>query len=86
VDVSYQYLTFFLDEDEELEQIGKDYRAGTLLTGQLKARCIQELQRFVAEFQERRARVTDDDVNRFMDSSRKIDFAMGKSKTQPLPT
>jgi tryptophanyl-tRNA synthetase len=30
----------------------KEYRAGTLLTGQLKARCIQELQQFVADFQE----------------------------------
>jgi len=78
VDVSYQYLTFFLEEDEELEQLGKNYRAGTLLTGQLKARCIQQLQRFVADFQERRARVTDEDVNRFMDSSRKIEFAMAK--------
>ena len=30
----------------------QEYRAGTLLTGQLKARCIQELQRFVSAFQE----------------------------------
>lgn len=69
VDVAYQYLTFFLEDDEELENLGKvrswtrcrltpsnfamkEYRAGTLLTGQLKARCIQELQRFVADFQE----------------------------------
>ena len=30
--------------------------------------------------------MTDDDVNKFMDSSRKIEFAMGKSRTQPLST
>lgn len=68
VDVAYQYLTFFLEDDEELERLGKvgthvllwtalnsvrqEYRAGMLLTGQLKGRCIQELQRFVAGFQE----------------------------------
>ena len=70
VDVAYQYLTFFLDDDQELKTLGEvrffatlarvlfelvflqDYRAGRLLTGQLKARCIQMLQAFVKEFQE----------------------------------
>ena len=72
VDVSYQYLTFMLDDDEELEklynvsadvnlfgpaiyqfhQLLQDYRAGTLLTGQLKARCIQVLQQLIKGFQE----------------------------------
>ncbi|KAF8969941.1 tryptophanyl-tRNA synthetase [Flammula alnicola] len=85
VDVSYQYLTFFLEDDEELEQLGKDYRAGSLLTGQLKGRCIQLLQRFVAEFQERRAKVTDEVVDRFMDGSRKIPFTMSKSASQAPP-
>ncbi|KAJ3516717.1 hypothetical protein NLJ89_g944 [Agrocybe chaxingu] len=78
VDVSYQYLTFFLDDDEELERLGKEYRAGSLLTGQLKAKCIQELQRFVSEFQERRARVTEEEINAFMDGTRKIMLTMSK--------
>lgn len=78
VDVSYQYLSFFLDDDAELEQIAKDYRAGTLLTGQLKAKCIALLQQFVVGFQERHAKVTDADIDAFMDSSRKIDPTMGK--------
>jgi len=73
VDVSYQYLTFFLDDDEQLEQISQDYRSGRLLTGQLKARCIEVLQRFVGEFQERREKFTDADIDAFMDSSRKIE-------------
>jgi len=34
VDVSYQYLTFFMEDDEELAKIGEDYRAGKLLTGE----------------------------------------------------
>lgn len=37
---------------EGLLKFSKEYRAGTLLTGHLKARCIQELQLFVADFQE----------------------------------
>ncbi|KIY48337.1 tryptophanyl-tRNA synthetase [Fistulina hepatica ATCC 64428] len=73
VDVAYQYLTFFLDDDDELERLAADYRAGTLLTGQLKARCIAVLQKFVGDFQERRNHITEDVLNAFMDSSRKID-------------
>lgn len=78
VDVAYQYLGFFLDDDEELAKIGEDYRAGRLLTGQLKARCIQMLQEFVKVFQERKAKITDEDVNAFMDPHRKIDPSFGK--------
>lgn len=37
VDVSYQYLTFFMDDDEKLKQIGDDYRAGKLLTGEVRS-------------------------------------------------
>ncbi|TFK42705.1 tryptophanyl-tRNA synthetase [Crucibulum laeve] len=85
VDVSYQYLSFFLDDDEELEQIGKEYRAGKLLTGQLKARCIAELQKFVAQFQERRAKITDELVDSFMDPNRKITPSMTQCKTAPAP-
>lgn len=73
VDVSYQYLTFFLEDDDELETLRKGYQEGTLLTGQLKARCIQQLQQFVADFQERRSKVTDAVVDAFMDPHRKID-------------
>lgn len=65
-DVSYQYLTFFLEDDDELERIRVAYTKGKLLTGELKAKCIAELQTYVKGFQERRAAVTDDVVKVFM--------------------
>jgi len=65
-DVSFQYLTFFLEDDEELEKIRQDYTSGKLLTGELKAKCISELQTYVKAFQERRAAVTDEHVADFM--------------------
>ncbi|CAD6449034.1 51d7e4ec-40ae-41df-b443-966a146d6348 [Sclerotinia trifoliorum] len=65
-DVSYQYLTFFLEDDEELEKIKKEYSSGEMLTGTLKAKCIAELQVYVKGFQERRAKVTDEIVADFM--------------------
>ncbi|KAF7304937.1 Tryptophanyl-tRNA synthetase [Mycena kentingensis (nom. inval.)] len=81
VDVSYQYLSFFLDDDAELEQMGADYRSGQLLTGELKSKCIEILQKFVLEFQERRAQVTDEVIDAFMDPTRKIDPSPRKAST-----
>ena len=50
-DIPFQYLSFFLDDDEEISRIEKEYRAGTLSTGDLKKRCIEVLQKFVGDFQ-----------------------------------
>jgi tryptophanyl-tRNA synthetase len=66
VDVSFQYLRFFLEDDEELEKIRVAYEKGEMLTGELKAICIRELQKYVAGFQERRAKVDDKTVELFM--------------------
>ncbi|KAJ6606404.1 hypothetical protein DFH09DRAFT_1120105 [Mycena vulgaris] len=79
VDVSYQYLSFFLDDDEELERLGVEYRAGRLLTGELKGKCIDLLQKFVGDFQGRKAKVTEADIDTFMDRNRKIVPTYGKS-------
>ncbi|KAK7067915.1 Tryptophan--tRNA ligase, cytoplasmic [Halocaridina rubra] len=66
IDVSYMYLSFFLEDDEELEKIRVQYSSGKMLTGELKARLIEILQELVGGHQERRAAVTDDDVKQFM--------------------
>jgi tryptophanyl-tRNA synthetase len=66
IDVSYQYLTFFLEDDARLEEIKKLYSSGKMLSGQLKQELITVLQARVAEFQRARAKVTDDIVRQFM--------------------
>lgn len=66
VDVSYQYLSFFLEDDSELENIRVAYRKGEMLTGELKQRCIKELQDYVKGFQERKSKVTAEIVQEFM--------------------
>ena len=68
VDVAFQYLRFFLEDDEELERIKGEYEKGEMLTGELKAICIRELQTYVAAFQERRAKVSDETVKEFMET------------------
>ncbi|CAI9740566.1 tryptophan--tRNA ligase, cytoplasmic-like [Octopus vulgaris] len=65
VDVSYQYLRFFLEDDDRLEQIRKDYTSGELLTGYLKKELIGILQKVVTEHRERRAKVTDEVIKQF---------------------
>jgi len=66
VDVSYQYLRFFMENDQELQKIEDDYRTGQLLTGQLKAILIKLLQEKLASFQTRRGQVTDETVQAYM--------------------
>ncbi|XP_063713174.1 tryptophan--tRNA ligase, cytoplasmic-like [Symsagittifera roscoffensis] len=66
VDIAYQYLTFFLEDDEELEQVRQDYTSGKLLTGELKAKLIGLLQEIVADHQKLRAEVTEDVIDEFM--------------------
>jgi tryptophanyl-tRNA synthetase len=66
IDVAYQYLTFFLEDDEELEKIKVAYQKGELLTGEIKALCIKELEKYVLGFQERRGKVTEETIAHFM--------------------
>ncbi|NP_001279641.1 tryptophan--tRNA ligase, cytoplasmic [Callorhinchus milii] len=66
VDVSYMYLSFFLEDDEKLEKIKQDYSSGKLLTGELKKSLIETLQPLIATHQERRKQVTDEIVKQFM--------------------
>ncbi|CAF0728166.1 unnamed protein product [Adineta steineri] len=73
IDVSYQYLTFFLDDDERLEQIRQDYTSGQLLTGELKKILIEVLQELVAQHQERRKEVSMDVVRQYM-TPRQLSF------------
>jgi tryptophanyl-tRNA synthetase len=69
VDVSYQWLRFFLEDDDELESIGKDYSTGQgeyWSTGKVKEKLIKVCQDLVAKHQERRAKITDEEVRKWM--------------------
>lgn len=73
MDVSFMYLTFFLEDDDKLEQIRKDYTSGDMLTGELKKTLIEVLQPLIAEHQARRKEVTDEIVKEFM-TPRKLSY------------
>jgi tryptophanyl-tRNA synthetase len=65
-DVSYQYLTFFMEDDKRLAEIKEQYESGQLLTGDLKKELIRVLQKLVGDHQARRANVTNEIVKKFM--------------------
>jgi tryptophanyl-tRNA synthetase len=73
VDVSFQYLSYFEDDDAKLVDIAANYRKGELLTGELKAMCIAELQKQTTAFQESRAKVTDEVLKAYM-TPRKLEW------------
>jgi tryptophanyl-tRNA synthetase len=76
IDVPYQWLRFFLEDDAELKRIGDEYGSGRMLTSEVKAILITELKALVAKHQEQRAGVSDADVEEFM-RCRKLEFGAG---------
>ncbi|XP_061174739.1 tryptophan--tRNA ligase, cytoplasmic-like [Saccostrea echinata] len=73
VDVAFQYMTFFMESDERLEEIKKTYTSGELLTGFLKKELIEILQKLIGEHRQRRTTITDEVVRQYM-TPRKLKF------------
>lgn len=60
VDISYQYLRYFYDDNIDLERIKNAYEKGEMSTGDIKNKCIDVLQKFVKDYQERRNSITEE--------------------------
>ncbi|MFH1750080.1 MAG: tryptophan--tRNA ligase [Candidatus Micrarchaeota archaeon] len=54
VDVPYQWLTFFEEDDAKLNAIHDDYKSGKLLSGEMKLMLIEKLQAFLKGHQRKR--------------------------------
>ena len=55
IDVSYQYLRIFFEQDDnKLKKIYDDYKSGKLLTGELKSILIDKINEFLKSHQEKR--------------------------------
>ncbi|XP_058129833.1 tryptophan--tRNA ligase, cytoplasmic [Anopheles ziemanni] len=73
IDVSFQLLRFFLEDDAELERIRVAYGKGELLSGEMKKIAIDTLQPIVTEHQNRRKDVTDEVLDMFL-TPRKLNY------------
>jgi tryptophanyl-tRNA synthetase len=54
IDVSFQWLTFFEEDDKKLKKIYEDYKTGKLLSGELKKILIDKLNIFLGNIQKNR--------------------------------
>lgn len=66
VDIPYQYLKIFMNDDARLQQITEEYGSGKMLTREVKAEATKVLTDIVLEHQRKRALVTDAMVDEFM--------------------
>ena len=65
VDIPFQYLTFFLEDDDKLEEIRQKYSKGEMLTSEVKQILIDVLTKIITEHQQNRAKITLEDVRAF---------------------
>ncbi|KAF3528162.1 hypothetical protein DY000_02043903 [Brassica cretica] len=79
VDIPVKYLSFFLEDDAELEHIKKEYGEGRMLTGEVKKRLTEVLTEMVERHRMARAAVTDEKTN---DIYQMVDAFMA---VRPLP-
>ena len=55
IDVAYQYLRYFFEEDDsELNKIREEYISGELLTGEIKAICVDKATTWMVKHHELR--------------------------------
>jgi tryptophanyl-tRNA synthetase len=71
IDVPYQWLTFFEEDDNRLKKIHDDYKSGKMLTGEIKAILIEKLTKFLEEHQKRREKAKDK-IKEFLLDEKKV--------------
>lgn len=65
VDVAFQFLRYFEEDDNVLEDVRRKYTSGEMFTGDLKKLAIDVVTKVILELQERRKNITDEDVRIF---------------------
>ena len=74
VDVSYQYLLYFLDSDEKLAEIARNYRSGNMLSGEIKKIMSELVCIIVQKHQNERNKVTKEVLKKFFNRNREFDL------------
>lgn len=69
VDVSFQYLKYFFEQDDDkLEEIYNNYKSGSLLTGELKKYTIDKINTFLADHQKKYNSVSQKEIDKYLDN------------------
>ena len=72
-DVAFQYLTFFMDSDEKLEELKTKFGKGEITSKDVKQMLVDVLVPLVVQFQQNRKLVTDETLAQFM-KVRELEF------------
>lgn len=70
IDIAFQWLRYFLDDDDELVKIANAYKSGKMLSGELKKITINVVNDIIRKHNEAKAKVTPEIVERFYDYSK----------------
>lgn len=74
VDICYQYLTYFLDDDAMLKHIAIEYSSGRMMSEELKTRTAELISQFIENHQKNKNALTEQDVMMFFDANRVLDI------------
>jgi len=70
IDVAYQYLLYFEEDDKILSEIAHKYRSGKMLTGDIKKKLFNVMTNILENHKKSRENISDDVLCRFFDRSR----------------
>lgn len=68
IDIAYQYLRFFEEDDKILNDIADKYSSGQMLTGEVKMYLIGKIVTYLRTLAENRARIDDEILRKFTDA------------------
>jgi|SaaInlStandDraft_4_1057021.scaffolds.fasta_scaffold02679_2 tryptophanyl-tRNA synthetase len=71
-DVAFQYLLYFLDDDEKLADIAKKYSSGEMLTSEVKNVLIEIIQEFVSQHQQRISELNKETLDHFYNADKQF--------------
>ncbi len=62
-DVALKYLTAYFLDKKEADKLEKDYKAGKILSAELKEKLYEELEKFLVDYKKKLAKITEKDVD-----------------------
>lgn len=74
VDIPYQYLTYFMDSDDELKSVAELYTSGNMTSRQIKKLAAELVSNEIAEHQKSLSLVTDETIASYFDWNRSFDI------------
>ena len=75
VDIAFQYMLYFEDDDEKMRQIAHDYATGKILSGEIKKLMADVVCEMVLKHQNERVKVTEKVIDHFFNKEREFDLS-----------